>query len=342
MQINEHLPNVDYLLLDLIASCNLNCLHCRASGFDKKSILPFDTIELILLNAKKVGVKTITFSGGEPFTRDDIFDLINLVKNKGFILRIQSNILLLNEQKIKKLKELGVDYIGTGIDGLEKNHNKLRNKKGAFKKVIENIKILKKYGMKIHVEFTATKFNFEDFEDVMKLCERLGIYDVMTRAVLPSGRGRDFDFSLTKDQYKKFLQKVISIKKGKINVKLYCQDPVSLYLDKERIKKLEDKYSLMNFIGGCSAGINMLYISPLGEVQPCSFLDISFGNIKNNSLTEIINSKKRKDFLSKQVSRDFGTKCSSCNIRFLCGGCRARALNFNKELWGDDPFCFRD
>lgn len=340
--MERNLPKVDYLLIDLIASCNLNCLHCRASDFDKKSKLSIYKIKEILKDAKELDVKTITFSGGEPFLREDIFDLIRLVKDEGFILRIQSNILLLNEEKIRKIKELNVDYIGTGIDGLKQNHDKLRNKENAFEGVITNIKLLQKNGIKIHVEFTATNFNFRDFEEVMKLCEKLGIYDVMTRAVLPSGKGKEFNFSLTKEEYKEFLQKVISIQKGNINVKLYCQDPVSIYLDQERIKSIKDKYKSRNIIGGCSAGINMIYVSPLGDVKPCSFLDFSFGNLNTNTLKEILYSTKRSSFLDKQISRNFGKNCSDCSIKFFCGGCRARALNFNKDMWGDDPFCFKD
>ncbi len=334
-------PRVDYLLIDLIASCNLNCIHCRASDFDKKSFLDFKLIKKILNEAKKLGVKTITFSGGEPFLRKDIFDLISLAKGLGFIVRVQSNSLLLNDEKVKKLKELGLDYIGTGLDGLEENHDKMRSCKGAFRKVLENLNLFLKYGLKTHIEFTATNFNFLDFEEVMKICEEKGVYDVMTRIVLPAGKGKVFDFSLNKEQYRNFLKKVIEVKNGKINIKTYCQDPISIYLDKEHKKFLLKKYKNKKIIGGCSAGINMLYISPSGLVKPCSFLEVFFGNIKDKSLNEIFSSKERELFLSKQLFRNFNKKCKSCKLKFLCGGCRARAFNFNKDVWSEDPFCFK-
>lgn len=336
------LPQVDYLLIDLIASCNLNCLHCRASDFDKKQKLPLDIFKNILSDAKEMGIKTITFSGGEPFLREDIFDLIKMVKDFGFVQRIQSNILLLEEKKIKQLKDFGVDYVGTGIDGLRESHEKLRNSRGSFDKVLENIKILKKYGIKVHVEFTATNFNYLDFKHVMELCESLGVYDVMTRAVLPTGKGKKFDFSLSLNQYRDFLNNVKSIKNENIDVKLYCQDPISIYLDEERINEIKEKYSGKKILGGCSSGLNMIYISPEGIVKPCSFLDYSFGSLKDSSLKDILNSDKRRFFVDKQFARNFGTMCSSCDIKFLCGGCRARALNFNEDMWGDDPFCFKN
>jgi len=329
------------LLVDLIASCNLRCLHCRAAaGFDNQTELSLEKFKEILEDAKELGVKTITLSGGEPFLKKDIFEFIKLAKKKGFILRVQSNVILLDENKIKKLQELNVDYVGTGIDGLEKNHDRLRNKKGSFKKVVENISLLKKHGIKTHVEFTATQFNFKDFEKVMKLCEKLGVYDVMTRAVIPAGRGKDFEFSLSKEQYKEFLKKVIVTQNSNINVKLYCQDPISISLNEKRAKEIKKKYEGVNIIGGCSAGINMIYISPTGNVYPCSFLNFSFGNIHKKRLKEIILSDERRTFLKKQLSRNFG-KCTNCDLKFLCGGCRSRALNVHKDLWGDDPFCFK-
>lgn len=335
------LPQVDYLLVDLISSCNLSCLHCRAAAGSKNEVeLTFETFQEILKDAKSLKVRTITLSGGEPLLKKDIFEFIKLAKEKGFIVRMQSNILLLNEEKIKKLRQLKIDYVGTGIDGLETNHDKLRNKKGAFKKVIKNISLLKKYGIKTHVEFTATTFNFRDFEEVLKLCKKLGVYDIMTRAVIPAGRGEEFKFSLSKKQYQKFLKKVVSLQNGKINIKLYCQDPVSISLNEKRAKKIEKKYAGLNIIGGCSAGINMLYISPLGEVNPCSFLKISFGNIHKKRLKEIVTSIERKKFLEKQLTRNF-KKCADCDLKKICGGCRARALKVYGELWGEDPFCYK-
>lgn len=339
--MQSDLPKVDYLLIDITASCNLNCIHCRASDFGKKYFLDFETVKRIFQEAKDFGVKTITFSGGEPFTHKDIFSLISLSKRMGFITRVQSNSLLLDEEKIKRLKNLNLDYIGTGLDGLEENHDRMRNCKGAFKKVLENLDLFRKYGIKTHIEFTATNFNFNDLEEIMKICEEKGVYDIMTRAVLPAGKGKEFDFALNKEQYKKFIKDVIRLRKGEINIKLYCQDPVSIYLDEERKKSLLEKYKGKKIIGGCSAGINMLYISPKGSVKPCSFLEVYFGNIKNSSLKEIFFSKERKSFLDKQLARNFNEKCRACEIRFLCGGCRARAFNFHKDLWGQDPFCFK-
>ena len=215
-----NLPQIDYLLIDLISSCNLNCLHCRASDFDKKYTLSLDILNKILDEAKILGVKSITFSGGEPFLREEIFEMIKSAKEKGFIVRIQTNSLLLDEKKISKLKENNIDWIGTGLDGLEENHDKLRNCKGAFSKVIKNLDLFNKYNLKTHIEFTATTFNCNDLFDVMKICENKKVYDVMTRAVLPSGKGKKFDFALNCNQYKKFIKNLIKLQKGKINLKM--------------------------------------------------------------------------------------------------------------------------
>ena len=72
--MDKPLPQVDYLLVDLIASCNLRCLHCRAAaGFDNQTELSLEKFKEILEDAKELGVKTITLSGGEPFLKKDIF-----------------------------------------------------------------------------------------------------------------------------------------------------------------------------------------------------------------------------------------------------------------------------
>ncbi|PIN90378.1 hypothetical protein COU61_02725 [Candidatus Pacearchaeota archaeon CG10_big_fil_rev_8_21_14_0_10_35_13] len=335
------LPKIDYLLIDLLSSCNISCIHCRAGDLRDVIQLDSDVVKKVLVKAKELGVKTVTFSGGEPFLRTDIFELIRLAKSLGLITRVQSNSLLLDEEKISKLKDLGLDYIGTGVDGLRGSHEKLRNKKGSFDKVMKNLDLFKKYGLKVHVEFTATNFNYKEFDAVVELCKKKGVYDLMTRAVIPIGSGKNFEYSLNQDQYKKFLGSVIKRKEEFLSPKIYCQDPISIFLEDSRKEQLLKKYAGLKVIGGCSAGVNMLYVSPLGNVQPCSFLRINFGNVYHNSLLEIFNSKERTLFLDKQLKRDFNEKCGNCKLRFFCGGCRARALYFNKDLWGEDPLCFK-
>ena len=105
------------------------------------------------------------------------------------------------------------------------------------------------------------------------------------------------------------------------------------------IPKSKTLRAVAEFIGGCGAGRIYMAIQPDGTVTPCVFLPIPVGNLRRDKLKEIweknklINDLKDKDLLKQP--------CGSCEFRYICGGCRARAYAYFGDYLAADPGCLK-
>ena len=84
--------------------CNLSCMHCYSrADLDSHDRLSYDDILNTLPKLKKSGVKFIIFSGGEPLTRKDIFDIAAKCKELGIITYLSTNGLYVGKKNAKQI-----------------------------------------------------------------------------------------------------------------------------------------------------------------------------------------------------------------------------------------------
>jgi len=126
--------------------CNLNCLMCwlhkKTPSNHKKHEPELSLNEICnLIDDVKRFKPVIEISGGEPFIREDILDIIKHIKESGLKCIIFTNGTLLNQEICKSLLNMNLDNINFSIDGLNKTHNKIRGE-GTYNKAIKNIKLL--------------------------------------------------------------------------------------------------------------------------------------------------------------------------------------------------------
>ena len=106
-------------------SCNLKCTHCLvSSGPDEDRGLPTDALKRIIDQAVELGVEQFFFTGGEPFVRPDIFDLIRHVTSKARLI-ILTNGLLFKGKRLEALRTLDREKLGLQIslDGSDASIN---------------------------------------------------------------------------------------------------------------------------------------------------------------------------------------------------------------------------
>ncbi len=103
----------------------------------------------------------------------------------------------------------------------------------------------------------------------------------------------------------------------------------------------EGSYKLIfnntNIKEGCLGGISFMFISHTGKVQPCGYLELMCGDVKENSLRNIW--EYSDVFLKLRHLDEYRGKCGFCEFLSFCRGCRARALAEMGDYMGEDPFC---
>jgi len=332
------------IAFEVTRRCKMNCIHCRASadaGF--KDELDTEQCKKIIKSIADYNKCVLIFTGGEPFERDDLFELIDFAIFSGLAVSLATCGYNFDEIKAEKLKKAGVLTLSFSLDLDDaKQHDDFRRTAGAFEKTLDAIDIAKKTGLKFQINTTVTKRNADKLPQLAKFSEKLGAYCFNPFMLVPAGRAQGLsDIALTSKGYEKVLHTVAELKaQCDIEVRFTCAPrfaPVFKNLYPASKKKAF----------GCLAATDFAFVSYAGEVQTCGFLKIpagnllqagDFGKIWENS--DFLNAIRQRKFTGKLARRSLGEGgCGECNYVQICGGCRARAFAQTGDYLASDPLC---
>ncbi|MBU2214212.1 radical SAM protein, partial [Patescibacteria group bacterium] len=191
---DPHLRSVHF---EMTKDCNMRCRHCYQESYmvgAQNTDLTFNEIvnlaeEMRLLSVEKIGV-----SGGEPFMRDDLFDLLSVFEEKEIaISSILTNGLRLDRVAINKIKRLRSKFpVFVSLDGLNPLAMRLRGIRASrckvtFRDIVENIKETIESDIPVVINTAVTKENVRDLVEMYDWFRRLGVYG--WRAALPKMAG---------------------------------------------------------------------------------------------------------------------------------------------------------
>jgi len=287
--------------------------------------------------------------------RKDFFEIAKYAAEKEFYVSVASNGVLITEEVAQKMKEAGVQYVEVSLDGFEKTHDEFRGIAGAWKRAVEGIKNCVGAGLDTCVATTATHYNLKEIPELVEFIEKeLHAKRFIVFNFIPVSRGKEIaDQDLTpkeREELLDFLYSKLIDNSSKLDtfstapqyavtshkfafgpvVATHFTNRVAMEMLKGRTK------SLTEFIGGCGAGRLYCGIEPNGDIEPCVFIPIKLGNIREQSLVDVW----RNSPILKQIrSRDAFEGCGECEYKYICGGCRARAYAYFNDLQAPDPGC---
>ena len=336
--------------------CNLACIHCYSDSANKNypGELTTPEAEKMIRNLADFKVPVLLFSGGEPLLRKDLFHLNDYARKLGLRTVISTNGTLINQKTALIIKEGGFDYVGVSLDGIGRNNDYFRGKKGAFKSALEGIRNLVRAKQKVGLRFTITRHNWHDLKDIFKLVERENIDRVCFYHLVYSGRGSSMskddlahqETRLSVDSICDWLKSMYKrgINKEVLTVDNHCDGPY-LYLKTKKAspKKARDILRLLSLNPGNSSGIGIANIDALGFVHADQFWrNYSFGNVRQRSFGEIWTDTG--DTLMKRLKNRKSSlkgRCRKCRFLSICNGnFRVRAEAVYKDLWREDPACY--
>lgn len=330
-------PVLRMVAWELTRSCNLACSHCRASSKHGPYLNELTTDECFKVIDDIVALSSpvVILTGGEPLLRKDLFEIIEYSKKKGLTLVMASNGTLLNDENIKKILSFGIKRISVSLDGPDAaTHDNLRQVPDAFEQACSGIKKAKSAGLEFQINSTITKRNVAKLPQIMSLAQDLGAKAHHIFLLVPIGRAKEMiDDELSPQEYEKTLEFLAESKKtSPIEIKITCAPHFNRILTQ---KHFETASTLKG--RGCMGGTGFCFISHIGDVQPCGYLDIKCGNVRDSSLKDIwLNSEV---FNNIRNWDKYTGKCGSCEFKNVCGGCRARAYAKYNNYLGPEPYC---
>ncbi len=188
-----------------VGSCNLHCGHCWIDPeVDRLDNDPFAQRDRrdgeltpgeffgILDDAKKLGLRHVKFTGGEPFLRRDTIDMIEGAAERKLGLTVETNGTLLDDDTISRLGKIGPSQVAVSIDSADPAyHDRFRGAKGAHAKALGAARKLVAAGCRVQIIAAVTRDNVEACEEVLSLGRDLGAASVKLCPVQPVGRGAD-------------------------------------------------------------------------------------------------------------------------------------------------------
>ncbi len=315
----------------LTKACNLRCRHCSvAAGEASYDELGTGEVKALLREARDMGAYYVTFTGGEPLLRRDLTRLVSFSSSLGLKPNLDTNALLLNREKAERLREAGLEILQVSLDGTRETHNYIRGE-GAFEGAVRGIKAALASGLRVNLNFTVSKLNFNEIAEVVAIAEELGVSSLSMERFIPTGRGKS-DYALSSQEFREAMERFFSLA-SEVDIKLTTTDPLRVLIDSTIVEHYREEMK-HRICGGCTAGIAAVTVSYDGEVYPCPKLEVSLGNIRKESIRDIW---EKAELLERLRRREFD--CHTCSFINICGGCRA-ASYAQDNLLGRDPQCW--
>ena len=341
---------------DFTHNCNLSCKHCYSnSGATRETELTTEEALEVVDQLADAGVIALAFSGGEPLSRKDFFEVASHAAKRGLYVSVATNGTLLTKENVQKLKQAKINYVEVSIDGATaETHDSFRGVPSAFDKAVAGLKRCVEEDLCACIATTATKSNIDEMPEILDLAEEIGAARFTYFNFIPTGRGKEhYDQDLSPEEREKLMLYLLDrMSKGyKVTilttapqlarVALQCQGPGDMatmsMAHMQTVKVSKKAVPLADFIGGCGAGRLYCSLSPQGDVHPCVFLPINVGNLKKEKFGEVwLNSKL---FNALRNRDNLKGACGKCDYKYICGGCRARANAYKKDIMASDVGC---
>jgi len=265
----------------LTNKCGFNCWHCSKADRQGEELRKEVWIQ-IMKKLQDIGVSIIGFTGGEPLLREDLEDIIKSIDSRSTTILFTSGDGLTSE-KAKSLKDAGLFYVAISLDHYDKvKHNKLRGSDRAFDVAVQAIENSLKNGFYTAVQLTVRKdfLNRKSMDKYIEFVKYLGAQEIRIAEPMPTGRLMNEKADIFLDESERELLKNYHIEANR-NGNLPKIEAIP-YLESEELY-------------GCVAGTQHLYIDAFGNLCPCDFTPLSFGNVHEEGF-DVVYQRLREQF----------------------------------------------
>lgn len=276
-------------------ACDMKCRHCSARLYMKPGVRPLEDGEILDLVDQfvEMGGASLVFSGGEPTLHPRLVDLVDHVPKDKCVAAMFSNGSRLAELA-EELKAAGLFGTLVSLDSTRPEvHDAVRGREGGWRRAIAAAERLRDLGMLVGLSTYVTRPGLADgdFDSMVKLATERGMHQVFVFDTVPTGALLgEKDLVLTRED-RACLRELTKAQNAR------PEGPA--VMGQSWVNSCEGF--------GCFAGFYQLYVGASGDVMPCDFTPVSFGNVRRERLETI--------WARMRASKDWGTRFPECRMQ---------------------------
>ncbi|MGB8214217.1 MAG: radical SAM protein [Anaerolineales bacterium] len=341
----------------ITGKCNLACQYCfYADEMVARTNLPKERWLSFFNELGRLGVMTVCLTGGEVFTRPDLFELIDGVIANRMRYSLLSNGTMITEETLKQF-EMGkrrqrLDSIQISVDGSSAEVHDLSRPK-SFGRALRGLKLLKEAGYPVTVRVTVNRHNVDDLENVAHLLlDEVGLSSFSTNEAYACGATdrTEGNIILTPAQREKAMQVLKHLSEQYNNRISASAGPLILARELETMDEMlargQTSRPGRGTLSSCGGVFSQMGILHDGTMVPCHAVStLRLGTIGKDSLQEIWLNHPVMNALRQRQAIPLSSleTCQGCSYQGFCtGGCPAGAIYANGDFNTRNPMdCYR-
>ncbi|NTW69981.1 MAG: radical SAM protein [Chlorobiaceae bacterium] len=339
MDTGTHTPK--YCVWELTLQCNMNCIHCGSrAGHKRENELSNEEALRVAAELVALSCEYVTFIGGEIFLYKGWEKIARKMTDSRVTVNVITNGFLFGDKQVEEVRYANLSNVALSIDGMEENHNRIRNNSNSFHRVRQTMDRLNKEHIPIGVNTTLLESNVHDLEKLYDFLLGNNVRTWQLQLANPMGNlSSSMEQMISIENIKK-LTAFIREKRDEAKMRVYTGDNIGYYGENE--KYIRGLPGNINYWSGCQAGLSVVGIDSIGNIKGCESLydDIFIeGNLRKETLSEIWFNENNFSYNRKFDPALLEGKCKECDMGIFCrAGCRG-ACYFTKQYFFENAYC---
>ncbi|MFB6345857.1 MAG: radical SAM protein [bacterium] len=319
------------IFLEITQACDLKCSHCRAEAIPRRHPAELTT-QQIRDQLTAIGEETscvVVFTGGDPFRRPDLPDLIDHCSNVGLKPALTpSTTPLLTQDRMAELKDAGLMMMALSLDGPDRtSQDKFRGEEGSFIHTLRGVRIAHELDIPLQINTTVCEQTYDSLERIGDIVSEINAFRWALFFLVRTGEGKNLTPIPPAETEKtfEFLHRWSEQNSPKVKT-----------TNAPHFRRWKIRNTDAPRRPGIVDGDGIMFISHTGDVYPSGFLPVKTGNVKNTDALEIY---RHSEAFQSIRDRELTGRCGLCEFKRECGGSRANAYAEHGSYLSEDPAC---
>ena len=317
MEYTERVGGITSVMFELTYRCSEQCIHCYNIGATRNDLeishrgslkeLTLDDYKRIIDELYEEGLVKVCLSGGDPFSYKYVWDIIDYLYTREIAFDVFTNGLAIRN-RVQRLADYYPRLVGVSLySGNSSEHDAITRTSGSWQKSLEVIRDLSALSVPMNIKCPVMKTNLEHYYQVTDIAKEFGAMAQIEISLSDSIEGD------------KCVSKYLRLSPEQLEVVLR-DDNIPLYVGKEAPNYGGQKKDMSK--NPCGAADNSFCVTPNGDLIPCCAFHLIFGNLKQQSVRQILATSKTLDQWRNATLCDY-TECGRydyCDYCNLCPG----------------------